>query len=113
MTSDETLLPGEQVAYVPTHAKGDLKHPDVDYGFCQEDRGATVLCRFWSWDRKHCLQVGELKTKANAVSAYKTDLVRHQHCEQRIIDNYLRVRGGQKLADRKMWGMLPGAREMR
>lgn len=113
MNIDETLLPGEQIAYVPRHAKGDLSHPDVDFGFIQEDRGASAICRFWAWGRKHQLQVGDLKTKANAVSVYKTDLARHPHCEQRVIDNYLRVRGGQKLADRKMWGMLPGARAMR
>lgn len=113
MNIDETLLPGEQIAYVPRHAKGDLSHPDVDFGFIQEDRGASCLCRFWAWDRKHQLQVGDLKTKANAVSVYKTDLVRHPHCEQRVIDNYLRVRGGAELAQRKMFGMPLGLRKMR
>ena len=113
MNSDEILEPGTQVAYVPTHAKGDLSHPDADWGFVQEQRGDTALCRFWSKSRQHKHQIGDLRTKANAESASLSDLVRHPHCEQRIIDAYLRVRGGAKLAERKMYGMLLGSRVMR
>jgi hypothetical protein len=85
----------------------------VDFGFVQEDRGASCICRFWAKDRKHKVLPGELATKANAVSAYKTDLVRHTSHKQSAIDGYLRVRGGAKLAERKMYGMLLGSRVMR
>ena len=113
MNSNIFLDPGTQIAYLPREAQGDINHSSVSFGFVQEDRGASCLCRFWAKDRKHKVLPGELATKANAVSVYKTDLVRHTSHKQSAIDGYLRVRGGQKLADRKMWGMLPGARQMR
>jgi len=113
MNSDEILEPGTQIAYVPAHAKGDVNHPDVGWGFVQEQRGETALCRFWAKDRQHKHQIGDLRTKANAESASLSDLVLHQHCRQEMINSYLRVRGGQKLADRRMFGMPLGLRKMR
>lgn len=112
MTSSDILPPGTQIAYVPAHAKGDLKHPDVDYGFVQEDRGDTCLCRFWRKSRgKH--QLGDLRTTANAESAAKRDLVLHEHYDQKVINNFLRVRGEAELSARKMYGMPLGLRKMR
>lgn len=113
MNSDTVLEPGTQIAYVPRHAKGDVNHPDADWGFIQEQRGASALCRFWAKDRKHKHQIGDLRTKANAESASLSDLVLHPHCEQRVIDNYLRVRGAAELSTRKMYGMPLGARKAR
>lgn len=54
------LLRGTQVFYVPTHAEGDLSHPDVEAGFVTSVRGDTVFCRYWRKD------LAELRTKANS-----------------------------------------------
>ena len=105
--------PGTQIAYVPSHAKGDVNHPDADWGFVQEQREDSCLCRFWSKNRQHQRQIGDMRTKANAESAQKRDLIPHQHCRQELIDNFLRVRGKSDLNVRKMWGMPVGARKLR
>jgi hypothetical protein len=57
------LKRGTQIAYVPTHTKGDLQHPDVEVGFVTSVQGGTAFCRYWS----KCSQ-GELRTKANSES---------------------------------------------
>ena len=58
----DKLKRGTQIAYVPTHAKGDLYHPDVQYGFVTSGPGLdTYFCRYWS---KH--HEKELRTKANS-----------------------------------------------
>jgi hypothetical protein len=38
---------GDQIAYLPDHAEGDLNHPDVQVGFVTSVRGDTVFCRYW------------------------------------------------------------------
>ena len=43
---------GIQVIYVPTHANGDVNHPDCERGFIMSSRGSTAFCRFWSKDLK-------------------------------------------------------------
>lgn len=112
MTDRPTYPPGTQVAYIPAHANGDINHPDVELGFVQEQRGDTALCRFWRKTRgKH--QLGDLRTTANAESKNIADLVPHEHYKRDSIDSFLRVRGGEKLAQRKSWGMPLGARETR
>jgi len=63
---------GTQIAYIPTHAGGDINHPDVQFGFVTSERGDTVFCRFWS---KH--SPGELCTKANSEGADRTNIVEH------------------------------------
>ena len=38
----------DQVAYVPLHAKDDLDHPDVEYGFVTNDPMRNfVYVRYW------------------------------------------------------------------
>lgn len=108
-----TFPPGTQIAYLPAHAKGDVNHPDADWGFTQEQRGDLVLCRFWAKDRQHRRQIGDMRTKANAEGVETRYLVPHQHCRQELIDNFLRVRGGATLGVRKAWGMPLGARKAR
>lgn len=54
---------GTQIAYVPTHVNGDLKHPDVQFGFVMSRVLTTdeqYFCRYWRADLK------ELRTKANS-----------------------------------------------
>lgn len=107
-----TLEAGQQIAYTPTHAKGDVNHKDSEWGFVQEPQGATALCRFWrKTNGEH--QIGDLRTVANAESANVCDLVPHPHCRQGLVDNFLRLRGSDALRVRKLWGMPTGARKLR
>lgn len=64
---------GDQVAYIPHHAAGDLAHPDVEFGFvmAQSPRG-DYFCRYWR--RGH---LGELRTTANSEIAPVDCLVAH------------------------------------
>lgn len=56
-----TFAPGEQIAYVPLHADGDLNHPDVEFGFVERLSYSDVYsCRYW---RKG--ELGVLRTVAN------------------------------------------------
>ena len=64
---------GMQVAYVPTHADGDLLHPDVEFGFVTSVRSDTVFCRYWS---KY--ELGELRTKANSEGCSPSLLVPYE-----------------------------------
>lgn len=52
---------GTQIAYVPTHAGGNLYHPDVEFGFVTSVKKDVAFCRYWS---KY--SPGELRTKANS-----------------------------------------------
>jgi len=52
---------GTQIAYVPTHANGDLDHDDVQTGFVISVNGDAAYCRYWSKSNPD-----ELRTKANS-----------------------------------------------
>ncbi|MCJ7813721.1 hypothetical protein MUP95_10450 [bacterium] len=39
---------GEQIAYIPTHAEGNVDHPDTEFGFVTKDSGDKgVFCRYF------------------------------------------------------------------
>lgn len=40
------IVPGARVTYVPTHANGDLNHPDVEHGTVSSKNGWYVFVRF-------------------------------------------------------------------
>jgi hypothetical protein len=40
--------PGTQIAYIPSHAKGDINHPDVEFGFIQYTTTDGAFCRYWN-----------------------------------------------------------------
>lgn len=42
-----TLTPGTRVAYIPTHALGDIDHPDVEYGIVSSFNGKYVFVKFY------------------------------------------------------------------
>lgn len=44
LTSD--FKPGEAVSYVPTHANGDLGHPDVEHGVVTSTNPYFVFVRY-------------------------------------------------------------------
>ena len=76
--------PGDQVAYIPTHANGDIKHADVEYGFVTSQRGHTVFVRYWSKIRKD-----ELRTKANSEGTDESMLKRHRSHGQSQVDQLM------------------------
>lgn len=79
---------GDQVAYIPPHADGDINHPDVEFGFVTStaNKGAVVFCRFFYNKGRHR---GELRTTANSESVWKEMLVKHKHKEKHVIKELL------------------------
>ena len=69
---------GTQVAYVPTHARGYLRHPDVEIGFITSlgGDGDIAFCRYWSKS-----SLDELRTKANS-EATPLDLLERPLADQ-------------------------------
>lgn len=63
---------GTQIIYVPTHANGDINHPDCVAGFITSVRMApgmdVAFCRYWN-------KAGELRTKANSEATPIENLV--------------------------------------
>ncbi len=44
------LKKGTQIIYVPTHANGDIHHPDCEAGFVAHETvlpGNAIFCRYW------------------------------------------------------------------
>jgi len=73
---------GDQIAYVPTHAEGDLQHPDVDFGFVTSVPTATDLfCRYWSK-----FSPGELRTKACSELTPGANVVHYDSVDQSLVD---------------------------
>ena len=79
---------GDQIAYIPRHAKGDINHPDVEYGFVTSVRGNMVFCRFW-YNVRGGRHQGELRTTANSQSVRRELLVRRDYKPQEDVDELL------------------------
>jgi len=78
----KTFERGDQIAYIPTHAKGNVAHPDVEFGFVTSVDGERVWCRFW---RKGGGE-RELRTKANSELVMASDLVGYESVTKRRVD---------------------------
>jgi len=72
MSTPTNFSPLTQIAYIPTHAAGNVNHPDVEYGFTTSGRtvGGNYFCRYWS---KHVPTI--LRTRANSELTNEDDLV--------------------------------------
>jgi hypothetical protein len=62
------LMRGDQIAYIPMHANGDITHKDVQFGFVTTNSPTlkAAYCRYWlsvDPESKNCLV---LRTKANS-----------------------------------------------
>lgn len=79
--SRQMFKPRDQVAYVPTHANGDLDHHDVEFGFVTSVKGDTVFCRYWTSQNKF-----ELRTKANSEGCNWTLLEKYAIHDQKFVD---------------------------
>jgi hypothetical protein len=79
---NKEFVPTEQVAYIPTHAMGDVNHPDVEFGFVVSKAKAPhcYYVRYWS---KY--SPGELRTKANSEITPEENLIAHKsHTESQV-----------------------------
>ena len=96
------LKVGTQIAYIPTHAKSDLNHPDVQFGFVtavNEPRG-YAQCRYWRARGNFVL-----RTKGNSENTPIGLLVRHISLSQVAVDELLytlKYIDAAELATRKM-----------
>lgn len=70
ITKDQARV-AVQIAYVPTHAEGNIDHPDVEFGFISgvPEIGDVAYCRFWSTTHEG------LRTLANSELVCLNDLV--------------------------------------
>ena len=81
--------PGDQIAYIPNHAAGDIQHPDVEFGFVTStNRNGDCHCRYW---RKG--QPGVMRTVANSECTPADCMVRRDTVAQSIVDGLLVVLG--------------------
>ena len=80
-----TMKIGTQIAYIPLHANGDIKHPDVEFGFVTAHKQGFHFCRYW---RKE--SVGqELRTTANSEATPDDLLVEHVSADQVVVEELL------------------------
>lgn len=79
---------GTQIAYIPTHANGDLTHPDTEFGFvtsrCPAPGTDAYFCRYWL---KH--EPGNLRTRANSENTPFDSLREVQSVPQFVVDAML------------------------
>ncbi len=72
---------GDQIAYIPSHAEGDIRHKDVEFGFVTSVNEMTVFCRYWN---KYC--PGLLRTTANSEATPRSCLIRKINRPQKVIN---------------------------
>ncbi len=79
---------GTQIVCIPDHAHGNLKHPDVEFGFVTSRRPGRPGCHFCRYWRKG--YPGEMRTVANSELTPNRLLVAHRSVEQAVVDEWLR-----------------------
>lgn len=75
-----SFIPGTQVAYVPSLARGNLKHEKVRLGFIVGRRAFYIQVRFFT-DKSTKAQPSSLVEDVR-----REDLILHQHHDQGFID---------------------------
>lgn len=88
MTNYPTLKPGDQIAYIPPHANGDITHPDVEFGLVTSlhPDGEGCFCRYFLKDRPTILRT----TSCSEVTNYEY-LVAYQRHPQEWIDELIQA----------------------
>jgi len=76
--------PGDQIAYVPQHANGDLDHKDVEFGFVTSVREDTVFCRYF-----RSRDSNELRTLSCSEGANAQSIVPVWHHEPSVVKKWL------------------------
>jgi hypothetical protein len=98
MTPEEALKlkPGDQFVYVPSHAQGDLEHPDCEQGFVTSVRkhnvGAIVFGRYWSNLNRDRIRTCSTSEAASACFLVKKD-THDQEVVQEILESIERGEG--------------------
>lgn len=82
------MLHGSQIACIPDHAKGDINHPDVKFGFTIGEYGDKTWCRYWIKDKS-----GELRTVANSELTPSRYLVEYKSVTDEVVEQALRQIG--------------------
>ncbi len=84
------LKRGTQIVYVPSHADGDIKHPDCEEGFVisktSDKYSEAYFCRYWSKSYRY-----RLRTTANSEATNRRDLIVKDTRHQGIIEEMFRI----------------------
>ena len=86
--SGELLTRGTQVLYVPTHAYGNLMHPDVEAGFVTSVSVRFAFCRYW-YKNRATVRSRDLRTKNNSESTLFEDLYVVDTVDKRLVEEAL------------------------
>lgn len=87
------LVPGLQIAYIPPHAKNNIDHRDIQYGFIVSIKeGCGVFCRFWEKGHEGTL----LRTKTHSAFIREESLVPAITVDDQVfINSLVREFGGK------------------
>ncbi len=85
-TNERIFKAGDQIAYIPDHAEGDILHDDVEFGFVTSQAGKrSVFCRYWIKGLP-----GVLRTVANSEATPIENLVEHKSVHQWIVEETIK-----------------------
>lgn len=78
---------GTQIAYIPSHANGDLTHSDVEFGFItsQSERMSSHFVRYWERGEEGFV----LHTTAGSELTPDRLLMKHKIVMQERVDKLL------------------------
>lgn len=79
---------GTQIAYIPSHANGNINHPDVEFGFVISETANSHYCRYWKKGN-----IYSLRTKANSELTPNECLVKHRTHPQYVVDGFIKELG--------------------
>jgi hypothetical protein len=81
---------GVQIVYIPSHADGDIKHPDVEFGFVTGPGELGYhFCRYWEKNK-----IGfQLRTLINSESTPDENLQINKSVDQEVINTLLKKLG--------------------
>lgn len=91
----EPLAVGTQIAYVPDHARGDVRHPDCQYGFVTAyvDPIKSYFCRYWRRGKEGV----ELRTRAGSEMTYARHVIPFESTLQEAVERELTaILGGEE-----------------
>jgi len=82
------FMRGDQIIYIPTHAKGDPDHADCEHGFVNSVTTKGVFCRYF-WKDK----IGILRTRRNSERSSPSDLIHSTSSliPQEVVDAWLTI----------------------
>ncbi len=78
------LKRGDQIVYIPNHARNNRNHPDCEYGFVTSIGTKIAFCRYWSKAKP-----AELRTTANSEATMISNLQLHKSVSQKRVDDWL------------------------